>query len=88
MNMSYCRFRNTSLDLDDCHAALENLISGDEETGALSLDELNAAKRLVQSCIDIAQLFVEHAGKEFDDLTGRDIAAVLNSAQKAAEDQE
>jgi len=45
-NMSYCRFQNTSMDLQDC---LDNI--DDDE---LSLDEERARKRLIVLCKRIA----------------------------------
>ena len=53
-NMSYCRFQNTSSDLKDCKNALEELTN--DRTGKLSNDELQAAKRLVRTCLDIVRL--------------------------------
>lgn len=44
-NMSYCRFRNTELDLAECEEALDEVITGNL---TLSDDELAAAKRLVK----------------------------------------
>ena len=39
MNMSYCRFQNTAIDLQDC---LDNIVD------VLSKDEHNARKRLIK----------------------------------------
>lgn len=44
MNMSYCRFQNTKIDLEDC---LDNL------TDNLSYDEHKARERLVEICKEI-----------------------------------
>lgn len=49
-NMSYCRFHNTSIDLDDCEEALFN-------EDPLSPSEIRSAKDLIQSCIRIAEEF-------------------------------
>jgi len=46
-NMSYCRFQNTLLDLDDCN---ENM----DETKDLSEEEQIARLRLIEVCVDIA----------------------------------
>jgi len=46
MNMSYCRFYNTSNDLDDCY---ENMDDND-----LSESEEEAKKDLIKKCIEIA----------------------------------
>ena len=44
-NMSYCRFRNTNMDLDDC---LEALREGDE----LSTEEFKACKQMFERFIE------------------------------------
>ena len=60
-NMSYCRFRNTMMDLDDCLYALED---GEE----LSKDEFDACEmmfnKFINFCID--QGIIEQDG-EIDD---------------------
>ena len=58
-NMSYCRFENTATDLADCELALEALQNADSEP--LSKYELEAAKRLVQSCVRIVSALAEVA---------------------------
>ena len=60
-NMSYCRFRNTMMDLDDC---LESLEYGEE----LSNDEFDACERMFEKFIDfcIVQGIIEQDG-EIDD---------------------
>lgn len=44
MNMSYCRFRNTRIDFEDCVGALEEYeeLSWEEEVAAETLYELCA----------------------------------------------
>ena len=55
-NMSYCRFRNTLNDLRDCEGNFDNINS---------IEELVAAKRLLQTCqsivdsIDIEDLITQ-----------------------------
>ena len=56
-NMSYCRFQNTSSDLEDCKDALDAVIN--EGIGKLSHEEVHAAKRLVQSCLYIVRLLAD-----------------------------
>ena len=56
-NMSYCRFRNTSLDLADCVNTLEYLRDGEE--GPLSIEEMLAAKRMYDLCQSYIELFDE-----------------------------
>src|SRR5690606_28510488 len=65
-NMSYCRFQNTSKDLDDCQNALEELAGRD--AWPLSREELAAAKRLVHTCLDIVSLIAEEGGLEVEEL--------------------
>ena len=50
MNMSYCRFQNTLIDLDDCRQALEEI---DFDLKKLSNDEAEAACRLIEICQEI-----------------------------------
>ena len=52
MNMSYCRFQNTYLDLKDC---LEYLQDNYFETRDLSEEEKDALKRLVETCKEIIE---------------------------------
>lgn len=91
-NMSYCRFQNTSKDLDDCQTAVEDLIQGD--SGPLSREELEAAGRLIESCANIISLLADHAiGHDIDTLMDRPhlLKAILqqaNSNATATEDGE
>ena len=50
-NMSYCRFRNTLIDLRDCHEALSEMNDPNTE---LSGEELKAFERMVRLCREIA----------------------------------
>jgi len=49
-NMSYCRFQNTSIDLQDCIYALDTADSVDDLN--LSNDEQHAFDRMYQQCHD------------------------------------
>ena len=60
MNMSYCRFRNTLSDLQDC---FDNLPNGD-----LSNDEANAFVDLVLLAKEIEEQYEEHNETELKDL--------------------
>ena len=51
MNMSYCRFQNTVIDLVDCLRALEEI---NYDLTKLSADEEQAARRLIEICQEIA----------------------------------
>lgn len=46
-NMSYCRFRNTKLDLQDCVYTLEDMTN---EKIDLSIEEKNAALAMYSLC--------------------------------------
>ena len=61
-NMSYCRFRNTLNDLEDCVYALEDIDLED-----LSQEELWAAKRMRHLCEEYIELFdsVERGEDEY-----------------------
>ena len=49
-NMSYCRWRNTLNDLEDCAQDLEDRINGDPEEpkAPLSPDELRACEHMME----------------------------------------
>ncbi len=49
-NMSYCRFRNTTPDLQDCSDTLDE--SGWQN---LSYEELRSCANLISICVEIAQ---------------------------------
>lgn len=67
-NMSHCRFQNTERDFDDCKVALFGMIDEPDEYGALSREELNAAKRLALAAIELLQTLCDHAGIDTEDL--------------------
>ena len=54
MNMSYCRFQNTVIDLADCLRALEEI---DFNISELSKDEAEAACRLIKICQEIGEQY-------------------------------
>lgn len=72
-NMSYCRFRNTLSDLQDCEEALEEV--GIPSDDALSTEEARAAVQLVETCFRIARVF---ADKPITIPTKADIREALN----------
>ena len=47
-NMSYCRFENTTRDLEDCYDAIEN-----REIDELSDTEVNAIENMLEICKNI-----------------------------------
>lgn len=57
-NMSYCRFRNTLADLQDCYDALNE--NGIDE---LSDEEKRAAIKLINICCDIKEEFEQELTK-------------------------
>lgn len=61
-NMSYCRFRNTNMDLVDCLSALE-------DGAELSTDEFIACKNMFRKFIDFCydEGIVEDEDGELDD---------------------
>ncbi len=60
-NMSYCRFENTAGDLDDCVEQLRALFGdGEDRPTKIPADndrERAARVRLVELCLDVAELF-------------------------------
>lgn len=69
-NMSYCRFQNTVVDLQDCFDHID-----DED---LSKEENRARTHLVTVCRQIAAMFDDEADDSFDELEER--IATLNAA--------
>lgn len=60
-NMSYCRFRNTTADLMDAQAHLE------DDVAELSEGEAKARLRLINVCIDIALDYGQEVGREVEE---------------------
>ena len=58
MNMSYCRFRNTLQDLNECYSAMVDPYDEDGET-ELSRDEARAKEELLLLCSRIVEDFEE-----------------------------
>ncbi len=56
-NMSYCRFENTTGDLEDCYNALGDLQDLNDEE--LSESEKRYAKQLIWLCIAIANNYAD-----------------------------
>ena len=55
-NMSYCRFENTTIDIDDCLGAIQNAY---EECADLSKREIRALQRLLEQAQEIIDLSEE-----------------------------
>ena len=62
-NMSYCRFRNTLADLRDCREALDN-------RPALSEEEGQAARELIQLCMLIVRDYLPDDGAVIEPIRG------------------
>ena len=58
-NMSYCRFENTYLDLQDCNDALAELQCLEQAKEELSASEYRYMERLVKLCADISRDWLE-----------------------------
>jgi hypothetical protein len=56
-NMTYCRFRNTVEDLEDCYEAMEEDVSSEEE---------RARKRLIKLACEIALNYGHEVGIEVE----------------------
>jgi hypothetical protein len=54
-NMSYCRFQNTLLDLQDCEERIIDFNSLEDAKEELSADEFRALIRLLKLCKNIAE---------------------------------
>lgn len=71
-NMSYCRFHNTLLDLQDCHNAIMEMIeaTGDCEADCetLSRDELRAAQELAATAVRFLETLSEYTGRDCEDI--------------------
>lgn len=71
-NMSYCRFQNTSNDLQDCIDALDNYVEDtlEDEDGLtnLSKNEKRAAEDMRQQCETYIRIFdeAEEAKEEYE----------------------
>ncbi|WP_408952081.1 hypothetical protein [Lysobacter sp. Hz 25] len=79
-NMSNCRFQNTASGLADCVEVLEDMADGDPPP--LSEEELEAAHRLVTSCLGIVRLLAERGSLEFE--PDMDLALVLDDLNFSA----
>ena len=62
-NMSYCRYQNTAIDLEDCASAME-----EEGYGDLEFREQMAADRLYEICRRYIQAYEQEIGIENEDI--------------------
>lgn len=65
-NMSYCRFRNTVLDLDDCWNNMDSLEPDDNP------EEFNARLRLIRLCCEIALNYCDEVDREIVEMDESD----------------
>ena len=68
-NMSYCRFQNTTQDLQDCIDAVDTMINnkGKDENGeTLSRNEENAMIEMIQQAKYFSEIASELADKLYD----------------------
>ena len=61
MNMSYCRWYNTNIDVQDCFDAFENF---DDEYDEMSDEEVRAAKRMIKAMCEF--LYEREVIEEYD----------------------
>lgn len=64
-NMSYCRFQNTSSDLQDCINAVGEMIEGGYDLDGY---EQAAFKRLVQQAVELLSLVGDAVGMEVEEV--------------------
>jgi hypothetical protein len=55
-NMSYCRFRNTLGDLEDCAEQLRALFYGEEHDKVTNREEKEARAKLLELCCELAEM--------------------------------
>jgi hypothetical protein len=58
-NMSYCRFQNTSNDLADCTAELEDMLDEQKSLATLSKDEKRSAAKMRELCEQFIEMYDE-----------------------------
>jgi hypothetical protein len=68
-NMSYCRFQNTTQDLQDCIDAVDTMINNkgkDEDGETLSRNEENAMLEMIQQAKHFSEIASELADQLYD----------------------
>ena len=78
-NMSYCRFQNTSKDLQDCFDVMS-----EKKIGGLSREEKRSYFELICTCQEILQLQEEfEAEEEFDyEVQPQEVKDILSLAEE------
>jgi len=63
-NMSYCRFENTSRDLDDCYEKMNEGVDIEELSSEY---EQKGYKKLIELCCDIALEYGDEVGRTLEE---------------------
>lgn len=86
-NMSYCRFRNTLGDMQDCWNQIEALLDQDptEFDKIDDQEERHARMLLIELCLDVAARFRDEGVDEDNDT--RDTRDAIVSVLREAEEQ-
>ena len=82
MNMSHCRFQNTSTDLQDCIEYLSNMSNNPTETEALSREELKAAKQLAVKALKLVEMCTEMLGEDIENADEEDMEEGIDRFQE------
>lgn len=69
-NMSHCRFRNTTKDLQDCIDEVAEQIESPEACSNLSAEESEAAALLAKQCVKLLAMLQASIGQDDFDLAG------------------
>ena len=79
-NMSYCRFRNTKQDLEECVDTLEEMMEEEEQPAeALSVEELQAMKAMYDLCQTYIAMVEKVYILTFDELSDEAKAKALEN---------
>lgn len=58
-NMGYCRFENTSIDLQDCLWEIQDMANEEKSLDRLSETEKRKAETLMEQCQEYIELYEE-----------------------------
>ena len=65
-NMSYCRFRNTLNDLQDCSDNMNESL--DDPNDSYELTEAQARRRLIDMCCNIALAYCDDVDRTIEEI--------------------
>ena len=89
MNMSYCRFQNTSQDFQACLDALQEMNEYPRKDLVLSSDELKAAKRLASQAYLMMELFSDVLGEDISEISDDEtVQTAVDNLQQSCEGHE